>query len=158
MRNVDLDPLWRTSIGFDRILDLMQQIGRSDAEAAYPPYNIERTGEDRYRITVAAAGFTPEQISVTVEQNTLVISGRLEEGREDAEYLYRGIAARPFQRRFSLADYVEVTEARFADGLLEVELERRLPDSMKPRKIEIRTGPAEVRGGKVQSIADARAA
>jgi HSP20 family molecular chaperone IbpA len=105
---MNLDPFWRTSVGFDRLLDLMDESLRYEPEDHYPPCNIVRTGEDKYRISLAVAGFKPEQISVTVHQNTLTIAGRTNEKQGEAEYLYRGIAGRPFERRFNLADYVEV--------------------------------------------------
>jgi molecular chaperone IbpA len=139
--NLNLDPFWRSSIGFDRVLDLMDESLRSQAENNYPPYNILRTGENSYRISLAVAGFKPDQISVTVQQNTLVVTGR-EAQKSDQDYLHRGIAARDFERRFSLADFVEVKEASFEDGLLQIDLVRELPEAMKPRRIEIQSGKA----------------
>jgi molecular chaperone IbpA len=142
MRNLNLDPFWRTSIGFDRLFDLMDESLRFEPEDHYPPCNIVRTGEDRYRITLAIAGFKPDQISVTTQQNTLTITGNVKQTQAEPEYLYHGIGARPFERRFNLADYVEVKSAAFEDGLLQIELERELPEAMKPRRIEVRTGKA----------------
>jgi molecular chaperone IbpA len=142
MRTVNLDPFWRTSIGFDRLFDLMDESLRFEPEDNYPPCNIVRTGEDTYRISLAVAGFKPEQINVTVQQNTLVVSGRPSEARGEAEYLHHGIAGRSFERRFSLADYVEVKGASLQDGLLQIELEREVPEAMKPRRIEVQTGKA----------------
>jgi molecular chaperone IbpA len=127
MRTMNLDPFWRTSIGFDRLFDLMDESLRYEPEDHYPPCNIVRTGEDKYRISLAVAGFKPEQISVTVHQNTLTIAGRVNERQVEADYLYRGIAGRPFERRFNLADYVEVKRASFEDGLLQIELDRIEP-------------------------------
>jgi molecular chaperone IbpA len=141
MRNLSLDPFWRTSIGFDRLFDLVDQSLRYEPEDNYPPCNIVRTGEDAYRISLAVAGFRPEQIEVTVQQNELTIVGRAE-GKQDDEYLHRGIAGRSFLRRFSLADYVEVKSATCEDGLLQIELVRELPEAMKPRRIEVQTGNA----------------
>jgi molecular chaperone IbpA len=152
MRNLNLDPFWRTSIGFDRLFDLMDESLRFEPEDHYPPCNIVRTGEDKYRISLAVAGFKPEQISVTVDQNTLTVTGRVTERQGDAEYLYRGIAGRPFERRFNLADYVEVKRASFEDGLLQIELERELPEALKPRKIDVQVGNAQVTADKVKTI------
>jgi molecular chaperone IbpA len=152
MRNMNLDPFWRTSIGFDRLFDLMDESLRFEPEDHYPPCNIVRTGEDSYRISLAVAGFKPEQISITVHQNMLAISGRVNEKQGEAEYLYRGIAGRPFERRFNLADYVEVKRASFEDGLLQIELEREVPESLKPRKIEVQVGKAQAPGDKVKTI------
>jgi molecular chaperone IbpA len=158
MRNLNLDPFWRTSIGFDRLFDLMDESLRFEPEDHYPPCNIVRTGEDKYRISLAVAGFKPEQISVTVHQNTLTITGRVNEQQGEAEYLYRGIAGRPFERRFNLADYVEVRRASFEDGLLQIELEREVPESMKPRKIEVQVGKAQLMSDKTKTIEHSRVA
>ncbi|HLH95508.1 MAG TPA: Hsp20 family protein [Xanthobacteraceae bacterium] len=159
MRNVYLDPFWRTSIGFDRLFDLMDESLRFEPEDHYPPCNILRTGEDRYRITLAAAGFKPEQINVTVQQNVLTITGRVSpEQTERPEYLYHGIGTRPFERRFNLADYVEVKGATFEDGLLQIELERELPEAMKPRQIEVTTGKAVSGTDKFKTIEHSKVA
>ena len=152
MRMRNLDPFWRTSVGFDRLLDLMDESLRYEPEDHYPPCNIVRTGEDKYRISLAVAGFKPEQISVTIHQNTLTIAGRPNERQGEAEYLYRGIAGRPFERRFNLADFVEVKRASFEDGLLQIELEREVPESMKPRKIEVELGKGQLSGDKSKTI------
>jgi len=154
MRNLQLDPFWRTSIGFDRLLDLLDNNGAT-AEDNYPPYNIMRTGEDTFRLTLAVAGFAPDNISITAHQNTLIIAGRADEANGDVQFLYRGIAGRPFERRFNLADYVEVTKASFENGLLEIDLERRVPETMKPRRIEIGVGKAKGDGAKTISQAKA---
>ena len=140
MRTLNLDPFWRTSIGFDRLFDLMDESLRFEPEDHYPPCNIVRTGEDSYRISLAVAGFKPEQINVSVQQNVLAISGRASEKRGETDYLYRGIGGRPFERRFSLADHVEVKSASLEDGLLQIELMREVPEAMKPRRIEVTTG------------------
>ena len=158
MRNLNLDPFWRTSVGFDRLFDLMDESLRFESEDRYPPCNIVRTGEDAYRISLAVAGFKPEQIGVAVHQNTLTISGRVDEKPGQAEYLYRGIAGRAFERRFSLADFVEVKRAWFEEGLLQIELEREVPESMKPRKIDIQVGKAQVPDGKAKTIEHAKVA
>ena len=152
MRNLNLDPFWRTSIGFDRLFDLVDESLRFEPEDHYPPCNIVRTGEDSYRISLAVAGFKPGQVDVTVNQNTLTIAGRVDEKHDKGEYLYRGIAARPFERRFSLADYVEVKGASFEEGLLQIELERKVPEALKPRRIEIKTGKAIGQDDKVRTI------
>jgi molecular chaperone IbpA len=152
MRNLNLDPFWRTSIGFDRLFDLMDESLRFEPEDHYPPCNIVRTGENSYRIALAVAGFSPDQVSVTVNQNMLIVAGRVDEKRDTGEYLYRGIAGRPFERRFNLADFVEVKGATFEDGLLQIELEREVPEAMKPRRIEIKTGKAVGQDAKVRTI------
>jgi molecular chaperone IbpA len=154
--NLNVDPFWRSSIGFDRLLDLMDENLRYQPENNYPPYNILRTGENSYRISLAVAGFRPDQISLTVQQNTLVVAGR-ETRKDEQEYLHRGIAARDFERRFSLADFVEVKEASFEDGLLQIDLVRELPEAMKPRRIEIRSGKS-LQDSKAKTIEHVRAA
>ena len=151
MRTLNLDPFWRTSIGFDHLFDLVDQSLRLEPEDNYPPCNIVRTSENTYRISVAVAGFKPEQIGVTVNQNTLVITGCAEQAQDNAEYLYRGIAGRSFERRYNLADYVEVKSASLNDGLLQIDLVREVPDAMKPRRIEIKSGTA-VADDKVRTI------
>jgi molecular chaperone IbpA len=123
-------------------------------EDNYPPYNIARTGEDNYRISLALAGFKPEEITVTAEQNMLTVEGRKAE-KGDPEYLYQGISGRPFRRQFNLADYVEVKGASFEDGLLQVDLVRKLPEAMKPRRIAIKSGPSR---GEPQQIEQKQAA
>lgn len=143
MRTLNLDPFWRTSVGFDRLFDLVDQSLRFEPEDNYPPCNIVRTGENAYRISLAVAGFKPEQVSVTVDQDTLIVAGRMDKAETGGEFLYRGIAARPFERRFNLAEYVEVKGASLVDGLLQIELVREVPEAMKPRRIAITTGPAQ---------------
>jgi molecular chaperone IbpA len=154
--NLNLDPFWRSSVGFDRILDLMDESLRFQPENSYPPYNILRTGENSYRISLAVAGFKPDQISVTVQQNTLIITGR-ENQKTEHDYMHRGIAARDFERRFSLADFVEVKEATFEDGLLQIDLVREVPEAMKPKRIEIRSGKV-LQDNKSKTIEHMRAA
>jgi molecular chaperone IbpA len=154
----NLDPFWRTSVGFDRLFDLMDESLRYEPEDHYRPCNIVRTGEDKYRISLAVAGFKPEQIIVTIHQNTLTIAGRPNERQGEAEYLYRGIAGRPFERRFNLADFVEVKRASFEDGLLQIELEREVPESMKPRKIEVQLGKGQLSGDKSKTIEHSKVA
>ena len=139
MRTYDFSPLFRSTIGFDRLFDLAEMAQRA-GEETYPPYNIERLSEDRYQIALALAGFSPDEISVTAEQNVLTVEGsKVETG--DREYLYHGISTRQFKRQFSLADYVQVKSATFDNGLLKIELVREVPEAMKPRRIAI-NGPA----------------
>jgi molecular chaperone IbpA len=135
----DFAPLWRSGVGFDRLVDLVEQAVKFEPTDNYPPYDIEKAGDNAYRVTLAVAGFTPDELSVISEPNLLIVSGRKAE-TPDAEYLYKGIAARAFERRFNLADYVTVTGARLENGFLTVELARELPDEMKPRRIAIATG------------------
>src|SRR5689334_3311362 len=135
----DFAPLWRSSIGFDHLADLVDSSLRHANEDNYPPYNIERSSEDHYRIALAVAGFGVNDITVTAEQNALTVEGRKPETRA-GQYLYQGIAARPFRRVFNLADYVQVKQASFQDGLLVIDLVREVPEAMKPRRIEIGTG------------------
>jgi molecular chaperone IbpA len=146
MRTYDFSPLWRSTIGFDRLFDLAETAQRT-GEDNYPPCNIERLAEDRYQITLAVAGFSPDEISVTAEQNVVTIEGGKAEEAE-GEYLYRGISARPFKRQFNLADYVQVKSAAFDNGLLKIELVREIPEAMKPRRIAINGAPA----GNVQQL------
>jgi molecular chaperone IbpA len=132
----DFAPLWRSTIGFDHLADLVDSTLRQTNEDNYPPYNIERSSEDHYRITLAVAGFGADDIVVTAEQNALTIGGRKPE-KPAGEYLFQGIAARPFRRVFNLADYVQVKQASFKDGLLVIDLVREVPEAMKPRRIQI---------------------
>jgi molecular chaperone IbpA len=136
MRTFDPTPLWRSTVGFDRLFDLMDQSTRWTAEDNYPPYNIERTGEDHYRISLALAGFSPDEVTITAEQNVLTVEGAKSQ-KPETEYLYQGISARSFRRVFNLADYVQVKGAAFEDGLLKIELVREVPEAMKPRRIAI---------------------
>jgi molecular chaperone IbpA len=146
MRSFDLSPLFRSTVGFDnlaRILDAATRI--DDGQLSYPPYNIEKTGEDAYRITMAVAGFGAEDLSVVAQDNGLVISAKAEERAEETEssYLHRGIARRVFQRRFALADHIKVKGAELANGLLHVDLVREVPEERKPREIKIDAAPAK---------------
>jgi len=137
MANLDFAPLYRSTIGFDRVPRLMQSaMCMSDADLGYPPYNIERVGDDAYRIVIALAGFGKDDVEVVTERGQLTVRGKVAE-REGAEYLHRGIAGRSFERRFDLAEYIEVSGADFDNGLLTIELKRELPETLKPRKIEI---------------------
>jgi len=141
MRSFDLSPLYRATVGFDRVADLMDRVLTNDvAQPTYPPYNIEKTSDDSYRITVAVAGFTAGELSVDVKENQLIIAARKAEDDTQRTYLHRGIATRAFERRFHLADHVKVTGATHADGLLHVEFARVVPEALKPRRIEIARG------------------
>lgn len=140
MRHVDFSPLYRSTVGFDRLFTMLDSLGQPETNGqTYPPYNIERTGENAYRITMAVAGFAEDDLSIEAKANVLKVAGAKSEDSqdEDREYLHRGIASRAFERRFQLADYVEVTGAHLENGLLHIDLEREIPESMKPRKIEI---------------------
>ena len=141
MRTMDLAPLWRSSIGFDRFFDLVENSARWNSEDNYPPYNIERAGEDQYAISLAVAGFAPEDLTITAEQNTLTVEGR-KTVKDTESMLYQGISSRSFKRTFSLADHVQVKGANFENGLLKIELVREVPDAMKPRRIGIGTSGA----------------
>jgi molecular chaperone IbpA len=147
MRTFDLAPLYRSTVGFDRLFSLLDQVSGLDGAApSYPPYNIERTGENAYRISVAVAGFTDADLSIEAKENTLTIRGEKKEKAEDkqAEVLYQGIAARAFERRFQLADHVTVQGATLENGLLHVDLVREIPEAMKPRQIPINGGTPKV--------------
>jgi molecular chaperone IbpA len=147
MRTFDLAPLYRSTVGFDRLFSLLDQVGGGyDTTTAYPPYNIERTDENAYRITVAVAGFTENELSIDVKENTLTIRGekQAKDNGKPGEVLYQGIAARAFERRFQLADHVEVKAASLENGLLHVDLKREIPEAMKPRQIAIGGGTAKV--------------
>jgi len=141
MDRFDFSPLFRSTIGFDRLTRLVDAATRVDSTAlAYPPYNIEKTGEDTYRLTMAVAGFSPDELEITVHENTVLVSGKAKKDSEQGHYLHRGIARRAFERRFSLADHIKVVGATVADGMLHVDLAREVPEEAKPRKIEIGTG------------------
>ena len=137
MTTFDFAPLFRTAIGFDRLARLMDTATSAAEAPSYPPYNIEKTGDDTYRLTMAVAGFRPEELDLTVKENTLVVSGRVGNEAQKGEVLYRGIAGRAFERRFVLADHIVVDGADLQDGLLHVGLRRVVPESLKPRKIAI---------------------
>jgi molecular chaperone IbpA len=144
MTNFDLSPFWRSTVGFDRLFNMLEDDGwRMASEQNYPPYNIERTGEDSYEVTLAVAGFSAEEVTITAEQNVLTVEGRKAD-KAERNYLYHGISARAFRRQFNLADYVKVTGATFENGLLQIRLVREIPEAMKPRRIEIKTSaPAQ---------------
>jgi molecular chaperone IbpA len=136
MRTFDPTPFWRSTVGFDRLFDMLDQTAQYQANDTYPPYNIERADDDNYRITLALAGFSPDEITITAEQNVLTVEGSKAQ-KPDTEYLYQGISARPFRRVFNLAEYVQVKNASFENGLLKIDLVREVPEAMKPRRIAI---------------------
>ncbi|MGB5948096.1 MAG: Hsp20 family protein [Parvibaculum sp.] len=143
MRTFDFSPLYRSTVGFDQLQSLLDSVTR-DATPTYPPYNIERLGEAEYRITMAVAGFSENDLSIEVKQNVLTISGKRTEP-ENTNYLYQGIAGRSFERRFQLADHVEVKGAQLENGLLHVDLVRRIPEELKPRQIAIKSSVSNAR-------------
>ena len=143
MRSFDFAPLHRATIGFDQIADMMDRVLTNDvAQPSYPPYNIEKTDVDTYRISVAVAGFAENDLSVEVKENSLVVSGKKAAEDKDRSYLHRGIATRAFERRFALADHVRVTGASHENGMLNIDLKREVPEALKPRRIEISSAQA----------------
>ena len=140
MRGYDFAPLYRSVVGFDRLAQLLESATAGEQPNGYPPYNLETVGEDAYRIELAVAGFKPEELNLEVKENLLTVQGRKAANDDSKHYLHRGLAERNFERRFQLADYVVVTDAQLADGLLSISLERQLPESMKPRRIAINGG------------------
>ncbi|MGR3273269.1 heat-shock protein [Thalassococcus profundi] len=138
MRSFDLAPLYRATVGFDQIADMMDRVLANDvAQPTYPPYNIEKTADDAYRISIAVAGFSDADLNVEVKDHALVVSARKAEDTQERTYLHRGIATRAFERRFQLADHVRVVGASHADGMLHIDLQREIPEALKPRRIEI---------------------
>ena len=149
MRQFDFAPLYRSTVGFDRLAQLLDSVGGVDADG-YPPYNIERLGDNEYRITMAVAGFAKDELKIDVKEQTLAVSGEKKPDAKERNFLHRGIAARTFERRFQLADHVEVRGASLDNGLLHIDLVREIPEAMKPRKIVI--------GGSKAKQIDAKAA
>ncbi|RZJ83611.1 MAG: Hsp20 family protein [Brevundimonas sp.] len=146
MRTYDFSPLYRSAVGFDRLAGLLESAARTSQDAGWPPYNIETTGENSYRIEIAVAGFKADELSIEVKENLLTVSGK-KAANDDATqrtYLHRGLAERDFERRFQLADYVVVTEADLSNGLLTIALKRELPEALKPRRIEIGVGSTQL--------------
>ncbi|MBM1310229.1 Hsp20 family protein [Sulfitobacter mediterraneus] len=138
MRSYDFAPLYRSTVGFDQIANMMDRVLSNDgATPSYPPYNIEKTADDAYRISIAVAGFSDSDLSVEVREKSLIVSARKADETEEKTYLHRGIATRAFERRFHLADHVHVTGAAHADGMLHIDLERQMPEALKPRQIQI---------------------
>lgn len=137
MRTYDFSPLYRSTIGFDRLFDLLDQTSRVESMTNWPPYNIEKFGEDEYRITMAVAGFAPDEITVTQHENALIVSGAKHTEPDDVQILHRGIATRAFKQTFNLADHVRVSGASLQNGLLTIALHREVPEALKPRRIAI---------------------
>ena len=153
MRTIDFSPLYRSVVGFDRLADLLDTAA-ADSAAGYPPYNIERTDENAYRVEIAVAGFRPDELDIQVKENLLTVTGRKSANDEPRTFLHRGLAERDFERRFQLADYVVVTDAQLADGLLSISLKRELPEALKPRRIEINSAqPTLIQGEKTEKAA-----
>ncbi|MCE7028388.1 Hsp20 family protein [Jiella avicenniae] len=154
MRHVDFAPLYRSTVGFDRLVSMLDGLSQPDNGQTYPPYNIERTGENAYRITMAVAGFDETELSIESRENTLTVKGEKAE-KEDgsSETLYRGIAGRAFERRFQLAEHVEVKGASLKNGLLHIDLVRIIPEAMKPRKIEIASGAGNANEKQIEAAA-----
>jgi molecular chaperone IbpA len=149
MTTIDFAPLFRTAIGFDRLARLMDSAAASTEASGYPPYNIEKVGEDSYRLTMAVAGFRPDDVELVVKDNTLTVSGRVAQEGNQSEMLYRGIAGRAFERRFVLADHITVEGADLQNGLLHVGLKRVVPEALKPRRIPIGSAPTDATSGRI---------
>jgi molecular chaperone IbpA len=143
MHRFDFTPYRRNTVGFDRLFELLENTGRAAQNENYPPFNIERTGENDYKVTVAVAGFKPDEIDITAQQNLLIVTGsKQSDSNDNRDFLHMGIASRNFERRFQLADHIHVTAADMADGLLIITLVREVPEALKPRKIAIGAGVA----------------
>jgi molecular chaperone IbpA len=153
MRHLDLTPLFRTTVGFDRLNQLLDTALRVEEAPSYPPYDIEKTGEDTYRVTMAVAGFGEDDVDVTLQENMLTVAAKSKDDGKDRAFLYRGIARRAFERKFQLADHIIVTGASLVNGLLNIDLAREVPEAMKPRKIAVATS-----GGKGRVIESKTAA
>ncbi|MCD2183093.1 Hsp20 family protein [Rhizobium sp. GN54] len=152
MRHFDFSPLYRSTVGFDRLFTMLDSLGQPDQGQSYPPYNIERTGENAYRITMAVAGFDESELSIEAREHVLTVKGeKAEENGDQPQFLYRGIAKRAFERRFQLADHVEIRGAQLKNGLLHVDLVREIPEAAKPRKIEIAAASREPKQIEAQS-------
>tara|TARA_B100000678_G_scaffold239553_1_gene210024 strand:+ start:510 stop:995 length:486 start_codon:yes stop_codon:yes gene_type:complete len=160
MRQFDLTPYRRSAIGFDRLFDMLETSTRQSTGDNYPPFNLERVAENQYRITLALAGFTADEIDITAHQNTLVITGKKEEREEDqGRFLHVGIANRAFERKFELADFIRVDGADMRDGMLTIDLVREVPEAMKPRKIDVRSAsPRPVENDPIEDHSQAAAA
>jgi molecular chaperone IbpA len=139
MREFDLSPLYRSAIGFDRLANMLDNASRNDNQPSFPPYNIELLGENEYRITMAVAGFENNELDIQSESGSLTVTGQKQEQPQERQYLYQGIAARNFERRFQLADHVKVVTASLENGLLHIDLIREIPEAMKPRQIQIQS-------------------
>lgn len=147
MRTFDFAPLYRATVGFDQIADMMDRVLTNDvSQSSYPPYNIEKTADDAYRISIAVAGFSDAELNVEVREQSLVVAGRKSDENGEHTYLHRGIATRAFERKFQLADHVHVTGAAHEDGMLHIDLKREVPEALKPRRIEIAGGSNAIEG------------
>lgn len=153
MRNFDFSPLYRTTVGFDHLSTLLDTVNRADSGNGYPPYNIELLDTDQYQISMAVAGFAEAELNIQTEKNTLLVKGLHGEETDSKNFLHRGIAARNFERRFQLADHVEVTSARLSNGLLYIDLVRKIPDAMQPKNIPIGTPMATMLNTEKQKVA-----
>ena len=154
MRTYDLAPLYRASVGFDQIADMMDRVLTSDVSVpSYPPYNIEKTADDAYRISLAVAGFAAEDLAIEVKENALIVTAKKAPAKDEKTFLHRGIATRSFERKFQLADHVKVTGASHEDGMLHIELVREVPEALKPRRIEIARGKPAIEA----DVVDAKA-
>jgi molecular chaperone IbpA len=156
----DFSPLYRSTVGFDRLFDMLEQSRRAESASTWPPYDIEKTGEDQYRISMAVAGFSPDEIELVQQANTLLVTGQKHPEPEGVQVLHRGIATRGFKQSFNLADHVKVTDAKLENGLLTVELKREIPEALKPRRIEIASADAKAlqQDNQAQQIGKAKAA
>ena len=153
MRNFDLAPLYRATVGFDQIADVMDRVLTSDtAQPTYPPYNIEKMDDDAWRISIAVAGFAEDDLSVELREGALIVSARKADSGEDRTFLHRGIATRAFERRFQLADHVRAVNATHADGMLHIELVREVPEALKPRRIAIESRSGSAQGQNAKSV------
>jgi molecular chaperone IbpA len=142
MRSFDYSPFYRATVGFDRVFDLLDSVASQSGSNGYPPYNIEKSGDNAYKIVMAVAGFAEAELNVTQKENELLVSGQTQNSQDEKQFLYRGIAGRNFERRFQLADHVKVTGAKLANGLLTIELQREIPEEKKPRAIPVTAGQA----------------
>src|ERR1700680_1284774 len=159
MDRFDFSPLFRSTIGFDRLTRMVDAATRADsASLAYPPYNIEKTGEDAYRLTMAVAGFSEDELDITVQENTLLVTGKAKKDEDENRYLHRGIARRAFERRFSLADHIKVVGASVANCMLHVDLVREVPEAAKPRKVQIGAQPEQVPAPQQEEVSQRKAA
>ena len=159
MRTLDLSPLFRSTVGFDRLDKLFDAAFRDAArEVSYPPYNIAKTGENAYRVSMAVAGFGERELDITQHENVLIVKGQLQDQEKEVQYLHRGIAQRAFEHRFQLADHVKVVGARLGNGLLDIELVREVPEAMKPRKIEVGAAATASRPRVIEGQTTAQAA
>jgi molecular chaperone IbpA len=148
MRTFDFSPFSRSTIGFERVFDRLNNMQAPEKPDSYPPYDIVRIGEDSFRICLAVAGFSPDDLAITAQQNLLLVTGGKAQNGDQQQYLSQGISDRAFERRFDLADYIEVSGASYDNGLLQIDLVRRIPEAMKPRRIEIGAGPPPSKRGK----------